>query len=148
MEWALEIALIFLLGATLYHALRLERALGVLKQDRSALQDLIANFNASTRSAEEAVARLALAGGSAELALRRQVDAAAAKQDELRFLTERAETAAERLDGLIRGSRPTFTERDGELRGDTVVPLAKPLRDEGSARRSRVEQELMRALKR
>lgn len=148
MEWALEIALIFLLGATLYHALRLERALGVLKQDRSALQDLVASFNASTRSAEDAVARLASAGGSAELALRRQVDAAAAKQDELRFLTERAETAAERLDGLIRGSRPSVAERDGGMRSDTVVPLAKPAREEGSARHSRVEQELMRVLKR
>ena len=34
MEWLLEIALVALLAATLFHAVRLERALGVLKRDR------------------------------------------------------------------------------------------------------------------
>ena len=32
MEWLLEIALVALLAATLFHAVRLERALGVLKR--------------------------------------------------------------------------------------------------------------------
>ena len=50
MEWLLELALVALLAATLFHAVRLERALGVLKRDRVELQELIAGFNASTRS--------------------------------------------------------------------------------------------------
>ena len=45
----LEVALVLLLAATLFHALRLERALGVLKRDRAVLEDLVAGFNESTR---------------------------------------------------------------------------------------------------
>ena len=58
MEWLLEIALVLLLAATLFHAIRLERALGVLKHDRAALQELVAGFNSSTRLAEAGIDRL------------------------------------------------------------------------------------------
>ncbi|MGH7106927.1 MAG: DUF6468 domain-containing protein, partial [Acetobacteraceae bacterium] len=57
-EWLLEIGLIGLLAATLFHALRLERALGVLKRDRAELEALIKEFNASTREADAGIARL------------------------------------------------------------------------------------------
>jgi hypothetical protein len=36
LQWLLELLLVGLLLATLFHALRLERALGVLKRDRAA----------------------------------------------------------------------------------------------------------------
>ena len=58
MEWLLEIVLVGLLAATLFHALRLERALGVLKRDRAALEELVDGFNASTRQAEAGIDRL------------------------------------------------------------------------------------------
>ncbi len=58
MEWILELALVGLLAATLFHAVRLERALGVLKRDRVQLQELIAGFNASTHQAEVGIERL------------------------------------------------------------------------------------------
>ena len=54
MEWILELVLAVLLLATLFQALRLERALGVLKRDRGELESLVAGFNASTRQAEMA----------------------------------------------------------------------------------------------
>ena len=50
----LELGLIGLLGATLFHALRLERALGVIRRDRVELQILLQGFNDSTRQAEHA----------------------------------------------------------------------------------------------
>ena len=34
-QWLLELVLVLLLGTTLFHAVRLERALGVLKRDRA-----------------------------------------------------------------------------------------------------------------
>ena len=49
MEWILEAVLAVLLAATLFHAVRLERALGVLKRDRAALEALVASFNASSQ---------------------------------------------------------------------------------------------------
>ena len=69
----LELLLIGLLGATLFHALRLERALGVLRRDRSALVELVASFNASTRQAEVGVERLRDALDTAGRQMNRQI---------------------------------------------------------------------------
>ena len=57
LQWLLDIALIGLLAATLFHAMRLERALGVLKRDRAALEELVRAFNASTHQAEAGASR-------------------------------------------------------------------------------------------
>ena len=38
MEWIIELILVAMLAATLFHAVRLERALGVLKRDRATLE--------------------------------------------------------------------------------------------------------------
>lgn len=105
MEWLLEIALIGLLGATLFHALRLERALGVLKQDRAALQELVAGFNASTRQAEQGIDQLRLAADGAGRQLARQIEAASALKGDLAFLTNRGERLADKLDGTVRAAR-------------------------------------------
>ncbi len=109
-EFLLEIALVGLLAATLVHALRLERALGVLKQDRAALEHLVAGFNASTRQAENGIEQLREAADGAGRQVARQVDAARALQSDLVFLTERGERAADRLDGAIRAARPLLAE--------------------------------------
>ena len=76
MEWLLELALVGLLAATLFHAVRLERALGVLKRDRAALEDWSTGFNASTRQAEVGIERLRAAADGAGRQIARQVDAA------------------------------------------------------------------------
>ena len=52
MQLVLEVVLLGLLAATLFHAMRLERALGVLKRDRATLEALVSGFNESTRQAE------------------------------------------------------------------------------------------------
>ena len=83
MELILELVLIVLLAATLFHAVRLERALGVLKRDRVQLQELIAGFNASTRQAETGIERLRGAADGAGQQIAQQVDAAMALKDDL-----------------------------------------------------------------
>ena len=65
MEWSLEIVLVVLLGATLFQAIRLERALGVLKRDRASLESLVVGFNASTHQAESGIQRLRAAADGA-----------------------------------------------------------------------------------
>ena len=62
MEWILQIVLVMLLGATLFRAIRLERALGVLKRDRASLEALVVGFNASTHQAESGIQRLRAPG--------------------------------------------------------------------------------------
>src|SRR5580692_6260179 len=98
MEWVLEIVLMALLGATLFYSVRLERALGVLKRDRTALEALVSGFNASTRQAEAGVERLRAAADGAGRQLARQIDAAVALKDDLTLLSQRGERLADRLD--------------------------------------------------
>src|SRR5271169_6546303 len=102
MEWLLEIVLVLLLAATLFHAIRLERALGVLKRDRASLEALVATFNASTRAAESGVERLRGAADGAGRQIQLRIDTASTLKDDLNFLVQRGEGLADRLDDLVR----------------------------------------------
>jgi len=109
-EWLLEIALIGLLAATLFYALRLERALGVLKRDRTALEQLVISFNASTRQAKVGIEQLRAAADNDGRQVARQIEAGMMLKDDLSFLIERSERAADRLDTLVRTARPPGAE--------------------------------------
>lgn len=133
-EWLLEIVLVALLAVTLFHAVRLERALGVLKRDRSVLEGLVAGFNASTRQAESGIERLRAAADGAGAQVARRIDAARSVEGDLAFLIERGERLADRLDGLVRTARPMALEREPEavdtprLRSQAERDLLKALR--------------------
>lgn len=116
-EWLLDLSLIILLGTTLFHARRLERALGVLKRDRAALEDLVAGFNTSTRQAENGIERLRAAADGAGRQIAKQVDAAGPLKDDLMFLIERGERLADRMEVLVRASRDLAPE---PLRAEAV----------------------------
>jgi hypothetical protein len=136
MDWLLEIALIVLLAITLFHAMRLERALGVLRRDRSALEELVAGFNASTRQAEQGIERLRIAADGAGRQIARQVEAATSLKDDLIFLSERGERLADRLDALVRAGRGLGPE---PARAPSPAPAADYARDAMSAARRLVE---------
>src|ERR1700677_4942760 len=101
MEWILEAVLVLLLAATLFHALRLERALGVLKRDRSVLEGLVTSFNASTQQAEAGIEQLRGAADAAGRQIARQIDTVVRLKDDLVFLLERGDQLADRLDSLV-----------------------------------------------
>lgn len=105
MQLTLEIVLVLLLGATLFHALRLERALGVLKRDRATLESLVAGFNGATRQAQIGVDRLQEAADGAGRQMARQIDTVASLKEDLLFLIERGDRLADRMDGLVRSGR-------------------------------------------
>lgn len=119
MEWLLEIALIVLLAVTLFHAVRLERALGVLKRDRVTLEELVGAFNSSTAAAEQGIDRLRAAADGAGRQLARHIDTAAGVKDDLQFLTERGNRLADQLDQLVRAARPL-------ARDTAVVSASEP----------------------
>jgi hypothetical protein len=112
MQWLLEIVLVALLAATLFHAVRLERALGVLKRDRAVLEELVGGFNASMRQAEAGTDRLRAAADGAGRQLAQQIEAAAALKDDLTFLGQRGERLADRLDEQVRTARPVLAEAE------------------------------------
>lgn len=140
MEWILELALVVLLAATLFQAVRLERALGVLKRDRVQLQELVAGFNASTRQAEVGIERLRAAADNAGIQIARQVDAALSLKDDLTLLIDRGNRLADRMEALIHASRP-LTAETPRL---TVVSDNEPAEPRV---RSQAERDLLKALR-
>jgi hypothetical protein len=140
MEWLLEFALVALLAATLFHAVRLERALGVLKRDRAALQDLIDGFNASTRQAELGIERLRGVAEGTGLQIAGQLDAAVALKDDLTLLIDRGDRLADRIDALVRAGRP--------LAADTPhLHIVSDADHAGPRVRSQAERDLLKALR-
>jgi hypothetical protein len=162
MEWFLEVPLIVLLAATLFHAVRLERALGVLKRDRAALQTLVDGFNASSQAAEQGIGQLRAATDGAGRLLMRHIESAKTKQDDLTFLIERADSLADRLERLVRAGRPLAQDPIAQdpMAQDTMArkpmaaepdrPAAPPPPRSAAPPphrpRSQAEQDLMRAL--
>jgi len=138
METILEIALLGLLAATLFHAIRLERALGVLKRDRAALEQMIAGFNTSTRQAEAGIERLRGAADGAGRQIARHLEEARALKDDLTFLMDRGGRLADRIDTLVRSGRPLATE--APAMGTRVPP-------EPASLRSQAERDLLKALR-
>ncbi len=139
-QWVLELVLVALLAATLVHALRLERALGVLKRDRAALEELVAGFNASTRQAESGVERLREAADGAGRHLARQIEQVRRVEGDLGFLIERGDGLADRLDGLVRAAR-----KPAAL---APVPItAGGPEDDAPRPRSQAERDLLKALR-
>jgi hypothetical protein len=139
MDWALEVALVVLLAVTLFHAVRLERALGVLKRDKVALEELVAGFNASTRQAELGIERLRGAAEGAGKQIAQQIDSALSLKDDLALLTERGNQLADRLDMLVRKGRPLTGERPRlAVVSDATQPETRV--------RSQAERDLLKAL--
>ena len=152
-EWLLEILLMILLAATMFHAFRLERALGVLRRDRAALEELVAGFNDSTRQAESGIERLRAAADGAGRQIARHVDQARGLKSDLEFLTARGEKVADHLEGLVRNGKVSETPVSEPLiRSLSPVPslslTSRPAIPEQDARpRSQAEKDLLRALR-
>ena len=105
-QWLLDVAVLVLLAVTLFHALRLRRALGVLSRDRPALEALVAAFNVSTQQAENGIERLRGSAEGVGRAIARQNETALALKDDLAFLVERGDRLANRLDLQLRAAPP------------------------------------------
>lgn len=142
MEWMLNVVLVGLLGATLFHALRLERALGVLKRDRAALEELASGFNDSTHTAEQATERLRLAADGAGRQIAQHIETALGLREDLRFLVERGDKLADRLELAVRAGRPA-----GEGLTPPLAHSPTHAGAPGKRMRSQAERDLLKALR-
>ena len=158
-DWLLEIVLMVLLVLTMFHAFRLERALGVLRRDRAALEELVAGFNASARQAEDGIERLRAAADGAGRQIARHVDQARSLKSDLEFLSVRGEKIADRLASVTRHAKPadpTGSEHDAaaELAAQSLLPAQSlslvgrdQALDQDTRLRSQAEKDLLRALR-
>jgi hypothetical protein len=149
MEWTLEIVLVVLLGATLFQAIRLERALAILKRDRASLESLVVGFNTSTHQAESGIQRLRSAADGSGRQIEAQLVQSIALKDDLAFLTERGDRLADRLDMLVRAAQPMALERAQAMPPAASAGTGKATVTQaaGTNATSQVERDLMAALR-
>lgn len=100
-----EIVLMVLLVATTFHAFRLERALGVLRRDRAALETLVTSFSESMRLAEDGIERLRGSADDAGRQIARHIEQARTLRSDLEFLISRGEKVADRIEVKLQQSK-------------------------------------------
>lgn len=125
----LELVLVGLLSVTLLHAVRLQRMLGALRQDRATFEAAVSGFDGGARDAEAGLLRLREAATQVDGQLRN----ATALKDDLLFLSERGERLADQLEALVRSGRGL----------GSAPPAAEP---EPPPVRSQAERSLLLAL--
>lgn len=126
----LDVAVIALLAATLPIMWRLDRLLRALRADRSALEQGAEGLSSAVREAEALLGRLRDGAEIAQRQLAERVKSADMTRDDLRYLIERAETIADRLEAAVQAGRTA-----------TTASPASP-----AMPRSEAERELLRAL--
>lgn len=137
LEWCLQLVVVALLLGAMPFALRLERELRALRQDRGALDGSAAGLTEASRLAEAAALRLRATAETVGRQVAEKLAAAEPLRDDLRYLMERAEVLANRLDGLVRTARPLAAPASQPtLAAEAPPPPA-----------SQAERELLRALR-
>lgn len=137
LEWGLQLSVVALLLGAMPFALRLERELRAVRRDRSALDGSASGLTEASRLAEAAALRLRATAETAGRQIAEKLAAAEPLRDDLRYLVERAEALADRLDGLVRTARPLA----GQAARPPVTAEASPTPS------SQAERDLLRALR-
>ncbi|MCA3414057.1 MAG: hypothetical protein INF84_05580 [Roseomonas sp.] len=144
LEWGLQLAVLVLLGAAIPFAIRLERALREIRKDRAAMETSAQGLSEAAGAAESAILRLRATAELAGRQVQERITTAEPLRDDLRFLIERAETLADRLESLVRAGRP-MAGHEPPPAPAAARPLREPPGDE-STLRSQAERDLLRAL--
>ena len=122
LEWTAQLAVAALLAGTIPVALKLERALRLVRSDRASLEGCAASLDEASRGAQAAAIRLRHDAERACREMENGVAAAEPLRDDLRYLLQRAEAVADRLDELVRTARAVlFPIRWDEPGGTAVV---------------------------
>lgn len=109
LEWAVQALLVLALGVCLPVAIRLERTLSALGRDRADLAASAKLFTEAVQEAETAILKLRQASERAGRSIAEPIAAAERVGEDLRFLVQRAEAQADRLDAAVRSVRAFAT---------------------------------------
>jgi hypothetical protein len=97
----MDVIVALLLVVTIGYAIRLNKRLGMLRRDKAELEKLAATFADSTVRADESLGRLRSTADQ----MQQQITLAQRLHDDLVFLLNRGEKAADRLEDVVRVSR-------------------------------------------
>lgn len=157
----LDILVAVLLAVTIGYAVVLNKRLGKLRGDKKNLEKLAAKFGESTSRAEESIEKLR---HTADL-LQGGIDKAQTLKDDLSFLIDRGDQAADSLEDLVRlardisgvGPRPgagasvdASASANGSAGGfidASDQPADAPNQRGDGGARSQAEQELLKAIR-
>ncbi len=139
LEWLAQGLVILLLGLAIPVAWRLQRALTNLRAERDALNAGTEGLAVATSAAEAALARLRAGAELAGRQVAEKIGVAEPLREDLRYLIERAESLADRLEVGVRAARPLASETPTEAAPAAPRPMpAEP--------RSAAERQLLQAL--
>jgi hypothetical protein len=148
----LEIVGAALLAVMIVYAVRLNRRLSTLQEDKAEFERLLLSFTDSTSRAETSVARLKASAMDTAQSLQESVTRAQALRDDLAFMVDRADDLANRLEGAIREARPETTNRSGsrdpQTSGEKVKAesVEQPAETEDGAGQRKTKSDLLKAL--
>lgn len=135
----LDVVLITFLAVTIGYAVVLNRKLTQLRRNKAELERLSATFAQATHKAEDSIGRV-MTGAEA---LQERVNKAQGLRDDLAFLIDRANSAADRLEDAVRTARPKAAPP-----GPTpaTAPRGSDFEDDIEPR-SEAERELLKAIR-
>ena len=142
---ALDILVAVLLACTIGYAFLLNRRLAELKRDKTHLEQLAASFNDATARAEESVAKLRVDTDDVVQNLRSGISEAETLRDDLKFLVERGETTADRLEEGLRAGR-SGPPAAGAGFADRPAAAPNAAGNDVAISRNDAERELIKAL--
>ena len=143
LEWLAQALVILLLGLAIPVAWRLQRALGELRAGHDALSQGADGLAEATEAASSALARLRAGAELAGRLVAEKVAVGEPLREDLRYLIERAEQLADRLELGVRAARPLAAE---PLAEPAPAGAAAPSRPGASEPRSAAERQLLQAL--
>ena len=120
----LDVVVAVLLAATIVYAALLNRRLQGLRANKAEFEAMVTEFNEATRRTEGAIQALRLAADQTAKALSVQVERGQALRDELQFLTNRADGAAERITSRADPSPPAAPRPQPQPARPQPVPVA------------------------
>ena len=105
LELIFDIIFIALLVAVLVYAVRLNRHIAMLQNNKAELEKLLAGFVSATERAEGAIQRMKMSTKENSQSMDDKMSKAENLHADLSFLVGRAESIADKLEGDIRASR-------------------------------------------
>ena len=115
----MDVVVALLLVVTIGYAVRLNKRLGLLRRDKAELEKVAVAFAESTVRADESLNRLR----STADVMQQQIETAQGIHDDLAFLLDRGEKAADRLEDAIRESRDVDRKPVSPIKNGVGDPL-------------------------
>ncbi|MFH1158856.1 MAG: DUF6468 domain-containing protein [Pseudomonadota bacterium] len=131
-----DIALLTVLGVTVFYCFRLSRQFTLMRADRTAFETLIRSLNVASAKADASIRSFRETAVGSGDALQDKINRSRALSDELEIMIQAGDNLANRLQSLAEKSRRAVTGEDG---AEATKPDIQP--------RTRAEKDLLEALK-